>query len=91
MENVVMRQYHVKLQLCGVQQCGHQQQRRRLLRRQLGEGGAGENRFDDYHNRVKSFLKKKYFHDPSFAKPPTDNKLLFPTYVHCTALLYMCT
>ena len=60
MENVVMRQYHVKLQLCGVQQCGSQQQQRRLLRRQLGEGGAGENHFDDYHNRVKLSLKKKW-------------------------------
>ena len=70
MENVVMGRYRVKLQLCGVQQCGSRQQRRRLLRRQLGEGGAGENRFDDYHNRVKSFLKKKSsFHDPTFSKP----------------------
>ena len=53
-----MGQYCVKLQLCGVQQRGSRQQQRHLLRCQLGNGGAGENRFDDYHNRVKSFLKK---------------------------------
>ena len=53
-----MRQYHVKLRLCGVQQCGSQQQQRRLLRRQLAKGGAGENHFDDYHNRVKLSLEK---------------------------------
>ena len=34
--------------------------------------------------------KKKSFNDPSFAKPPTDNKLPFPTSVHCTALFYKC-
>ena len=81
-----MGRYCVKLQLCGVQQCGSQQQRRRLLRRQLGEGGAGENRFDDYHNRVKSFLKKNLTF-MTFTKPQTVNKLQFLTSALCIALL----
>ena len=59
---VAMGRYRFKLKLCGVQQCGSRQQRRRLLRRQLGEGGAGENRFDDYIVSQLGEKKKSYCH-----------------------------